>query len=98
MSENQLAQLVVDICYNLHHKYGPGLFESVYEELFCYEWAKTEIPFKRQVGIPLIHEAIKMDVGFRADFIIAGKLLIEFKSIEVIAPVHHKQLQTYLKL
>jgi GxxExxY protein len=66
MTENDIATLVLDICFKIHRQYGPGLFESVYEEIFCHEWAKTGIPFKRQIGVPLIHEDIRMEVGFRA--------------------------------
>lgn len=98
MNENDLATRALDICFKLHRQYGPGLFESVYEEIFCYEWNKTGIPFKRQYGIPLVHEQIKLQLGFRADVILDDKVLIEFKSIETIADLHFKQVLTYLKL
>ncbi|MEO5594510.1 MAG: GxxExxY protein [Chitinophagaceae bacterium] len=98
MNENDLATSVLDICFRLHRQYGPGLFESVYEEIFCHEWTKTGIPFKRQHGIPLVHEELKLDIGFRADVIIAEKLILEFKSIEVLGDLHFKQVLTYLKL
>jgi GxxExxY protein len=98
MTENELATLVVDLCFNIHKKYGPGLFESVYEEIFCYEWNKSNIPYVRQYPVPLIHENIRMEAGFRADIIIENKIIIEFKSIEMLAEVHFKQVLTYLKL
>ena len=98
MTENEISKLAVDLCFKIHKQYGPGLFESVYEEIFGYEWSKNEIPFTRQQGIPLVHEEIKMEVGFRADFIIDNKIIIELKSIEALAPVHYKQVLTYLKL
>jgi GxxExxY protein len=98
MNENEISKLIVDVCFKIHSKYGPGLFESVYEEIFSYEWIKTGIPFSRQQAIPLIHEEIKMEAGFRADFIIDNKVIIELKSIENLAPVHYKQVLTYLKL
>jgi len=82
----------------MHRKYGPDLFESVYEEIFCYEWAKTKIPYLRQHPIPVIHEDIKMEVGFRADVILDYKVVLEFKSIEALAQIHFKQMITYLKL
>ncbi len=97
-TENEIAKLVVDVCFKIHYKYGPGLFESVYEEIFCYEWQKTTIPFVRQQSIPLVHEEIKLEAGFRADIIIDNKVIVELKSIEALAPVHYKQVQTYLKL
>ncbi len=96
--ENELATVILDVCFRIHRLYGPGLFESVYEELVCYEFAKENISFERQKGIPLIHEEVKLEVGFRADLVIENKLLVELKSIETLADIHHKQVQTYLKL
>ena len=98
MTENEIAKEVVDLCFKIHTQHGPGLFESVYEEVFCYEWAKKNIPFERQYPIPLVHETIKMEAGFRADVIIDNKVVVELKSVELLAPVHYKQVQTYLKL
>ena len=98
LTENEISRIVVDTCFKIHQQYGPGLFETVYEEIFCYEWGKTDIPFKRQYPIPLVHEEIKLEAGFRADVIIDDKVIVELKSIEALAPVHYKQVQTYLKL
>ncbi|HUR10696.1 MAG TPA: GxxExxY protein [Flavitalea sp.] len=98
MTENEISKLVVNSCFNIHWKYGPGLFESVYEELFCYELSKKNLEFKRQQGIPLVHEEIRMEAGFRADVIIENKVIIEIKSIEALALIHYKQVQTYLRL
>jgi len=96
--ENELAKIALDICFKIHKLYGPGLFESVYEEIFCFELSKTGIYFEKQKSIPVIHESIKLEAGFRADVIIEKKLLIELKSIETLAEVHYKQVQTYLRL
>jgi GxxExxY protein len=98
MNENEIATLALDICFKIHRQYGPGLFESVYEEIFCHEWNKTGIAFQRQQAISLFHEEIKMDIGFRADVILDNKVIVEIKSIESLADVHFKQVLTYLKL
>jgi GxxExxY protein len=98
VSENEISRILVDISYRLHKLYGPGLFESVYEELFCYELTKTKLLFKRQFAVPLIHETVKLDVGFRADIIVEDKVIVELKSVEALCDVHYKQLLTYLKL
>ena len=98
MTENELSKKIVNVIFQIHKTYGPGLYESVYEEVFCYEWEKTGISYTRQQPIPLIHESLKLPVGFRADIIIANKVLLEIKSIEAIGEVHFKQVQTYLKL
>lgn len=96
--ENEISGILVDIFVNIHKKLGPGLLESVYEEVICYELTKRGLDFKRQKGIPVVYDEVKLDLGFRADIIVEDKVIIGIKSIEIIAPVHHKQLITYLKL
>jgi len=64
MSENEIATKIVDICFQIHKQYGPGLFESVYEEIVCFELKKMGFPFIRQKGIKVIHEGIDMGIGF----------------------------------
>ena len=98
MTENELSKIIVNCCFNIHKAYGPGLFESVYEELLVYELKKEGLSIERQKGIGLVHEELKLELGFRADVIVENKIIIEIKSIEAIAPIHHKQLLTYLKL
>jgi GxxExxY protein len=64
--ENLIATDVLNICFHIHKQYGPGLFEKVYEEILCYELDKKGIDFKRQHPIPVIHDNIKLDIGFVA--------------------------------
>lgn len=98
MSENEISGVVMDLCIAIHRKYGPGLFESVYEEILCYELQKSGIEFRRQQGIPVVHEEIRMEVGFRADIVIENKVILELKSVKALEEVHYKQVLTYLKL
>lgn len=98
MTENEIATAALDVAFKIHRLYGPGLFESVYEEVFCYEWNKTGIAFLRQHPVPLIHETVKLDAGFRADVILGSKVIVEIKSVDALAKVHYKQVMTYLKL
>jgi GxxExxY protein len=98
MKENEIASIVVDICYKIHRKLGPGLLESVYESAFAYELDKLGIPYKRQAGIKVKYEDIVLDVGFRADIIINDKVILELKSVENTENIHHKIVLTYLKL
>lgn len=98
MTENDLSKVLVDIFLKVHKKLGPGLLESVYEEVVCFELVKQGLNFSRQQGIPVVYEDVKLDLGFRADIVVEDKVVIEIKSVELIAPVHHKQLLTYLKL
>ena len=98
MTENKIATRILDACFKIHRKLGPGLFESIYEEILAYEFQAMGLGFKREIGIPVIWNEIKMEQGFRADLIVEDKVIIEIKSIEIIAPVHQKQLLTYLRL
>lgn len=98
MTENELSKIIVDICYKIHTELGPGLFEFVYEEILYHELSKAGLNVKRQSPIAVSWDNLKMDHGFRADLIVENKVIIEVKSIEAIAPVHQKQLLTYLKL
>ena len=98
MTENEISKVIVDVSFKIHSKYGPGLYESVYEEIFCYELAKTGLSFNRQHPVPLIHEEVKMEIGFRADVIVEGKVIVELKSVEALGDIHYKQVLTYLKL
>jgi len=98
MTENDLSKIIVDTCYQIHVALGPGLFESVYEEILYYELSQNGLSVSRQQAIPLIWKGIKMDQGFRSDLIVEDRVLIEIKSVSAIALVHLKQVLTYLKL
>ena len=96
--ENSLSKIVVDPCYQVHVGLGPGLFESVYEEVLHYELCRQGLNVKRQYPVPIVWNAMKMDLGFRADLIVEDLVLIELKSVKALEPVHKKQVLTYLKL
>jgi GxxExxY protein len=98
MSENQISKIIVDVCYKLHVRLGPGLLESVYETILYYELTAQGLKVERQRPIPVFWNEIKMELGFRADLIIEDKVIVEIKSVEQIALVHPKQLLTYLKI
>lgn len=98
MTENEISKIIVNCCYKIHTTLGPGLLESVYEELLAFELRRENLSFRRQQGIPVVYEGIKMDLGFRADIIVENLVIIEIKSIEAVAPVHQKQLLTYLRI
>ncbi|MGO2356848.1 GxxExxY protein [Mesonia sp.] len=98
MSENEISKIIVNTAYKVHIKLGPGLLESVYEEIMFYELKKQNCFVERQKAIPVIWDDLKMRLGFRADLIVNNKVIIELKSVEAVAPVHLKQVLTYLKL
>ena len=98
MTEQELSKIVVDLCLKIHRGLGPGLFESVYESVLCYELDKMGIAYQRQVPIPVIWDSQVLGDAFRADVIVDQKVLIELKSLETTSAVHKKQVITYLKL
>jgi len=98
MTENELARIIVDSAFKIHTTLGPGLLESVYEATIAYELKRRGLEVIRQQAVPVIYEDVRLDIGFRADLIINQKVIIEIKSVESMAPVHAKQLRTYLRL
>ena len=98
MTENEIATIVVDACYHIHTRLGPGLLESVYTRILEYELGKRGLHVRREVPISFRYDELDFDEGFRADLIVGEKVILELKSIEKIAPIHKKQLLTYLKL
>lgn len=98
MHENNVAKVIVDASYKIHKKLGPGLLESVYEIVLFHELQKRGLHVERQAAIPVVWEDVVIQEGFRADLIVADKVVVEIKSVERLASVHGKQLLTYLRL
>ncbi len=98
MTENEISKKVLNSCMEIHIKLGPGLLESVYEEILYHELIDKGLKVKRQVPIPVIWKNKHMGIGYRADLIVENKVIIELKSVEMLAKVHPKQLLTYLRL
>ncbi|MHC4884833.1 MAG: GxxExxY protein [Planctomycetota bacterium] len=98
MHENEIGTLVVESALAVHRGLGPGLLESVYEVSLSYELESRGLQVKRQEPISICYRDIHFDEGFRADIIVNDQVILELKSVDHVAPVHKKQLQTYLAL
>lgn len=98
MTENELSHQIIGAAIAIHEKLGPGLFESVCESALAYDLMQLGRDVKVQFPVPLIYKEVKMDVGFRLDLLVDSKVIVEVKSVEILAPVHSAQLLTYLKL
>lgn len=98
MEINIITGVIIEEAIRIHKDLGPGLLESIYEELLAYRLKNRNWQVTRQIPIPVYYENVKLEIGFRADMIIENKVLIEIKSVEILAPVHFKQVLTYLKL
>ena len=96
--ENYLASIIVDCCYHINVNLGPGLLESVYEEILFSELTERGLKVEKQKQLPVVWKNKKLDLGFRTDLIVENKVIVEIKSVLEIHPVHPKQLLTYLKL
>ena len=98
MTENAIATEIVDAAYRIHTMLGPGLLESVYDRVLAYELRRRGLRTVRQQPIPVVYEEVHIATGFRADLVVEDKVIVEIKSVELVAPVHKKQLLTYLRL
>jgi len=98
MTENEIAQIVVDAAFQIHKETGPGLLESVYEIILADELERRGLSVRRQVPISIVFKGRAFDEGFRADLLVGDKVIIELKSVKQLEDVHKKQLLTYLKL
>ena len=98
MTENEIGTVVVTTAIYVHRELGPGLLESVYEIVLAKQLRKKGLRVERQVVIPIVFDGETFEEGFRADIIVENKVILELKSVEMLHPVHKKQLLTYLKL
>jgi len=98
MTENAIAKEIVDAAFRIHTTLGPGLLESVYQTVLAYELGRRVLRTMSQQPIPVVYENVRIDTGFRADLVVEDKVIVEIKSVELLAPVHKKQLLTYLRL
>jgi GxxExxY protein len=97
-TEEQIGKAFLDAAYKVHTALGPGLLESVYEAALEVELTKVDIRVERQKPIPLIYDGKVLDVAFRADLILNGKVLVELKSVEALTNTFKKTTLTYMKL
>mgnify|MGYP000120733488 CR=1 FL=1 len=96
--ENDISYDIRGAAFKVHTELGPGLLESVYETALSHELKRKGYDIKNQIGVPMVYSDIKMDVGFRLDVLVNNLVIVEIKSVESLADIHHKQLLTYLKL
>ena len=98
MSVNETTALIVDAAFKIHQSLGPGLLESVYEEILAYELARRGLRVERQKPIPIVYEGLAFAEPFRADIVVNQSVLVELKSVESLQAIHTKQTLTYIRL
>ena len=97
-SINGISSSIIGAAIEVHRILGPGLLESAYEQSLAHEFSLRQIPFERQKQLAFDYNGMRLDCGFRLDFLVAGSVVVEIKAIEALLPIHQAQLLSYLKL
>ena len=95
---NQITADIIDASIHIHTDLGPGLFESAYEQLLAAELSRRGLCVQRQLVVPFEYKGTTIEFGFRLDLLVEGRLPVELKCTERPAPIHQRQLLTYLRL
>ena len=98
MEENEISYLIRGAIFQVYNYFGPGLLESVYKRALLLSLVEKELPVQKEIGISAVYMEDDLGVGFRVDLLVENKVIIEVKSVDELAPVHHKQLLSYLKV
>lgn len=98
MRDSTITRRIIGAAIEIHRKFGPSLLEAVYEECLAKESELRHIAYERQKPIPLVYKDLKPECGYRLNFLVANGAVVEFKSIEAIAPLHESVMLTYLRL
>lgn len=96
--QEHLTEQIIGAAMEVHRELGPGLLESAYEQCLCRELSLRNIPFRRQVEMPVSYKGMQLDCGYSIAVVVADRVRLELKSGEQLAPVHEAQLLTYLRL
>lgn len=98
MTENEISSKIIGASIEVHKQLGPGLLESTYEVCLAHELSSMGLSVKTQIPLPVVYKEIKLNAGYRIDMIIENKVIVEVKSVDILAPIHTAQILTYLKL
>ena len=98
MNENEISYLIRGAVFKVYNSLGPGLLESVYEYALAFELRKAGLKVECQKPFPVIYEGYRLETGLRLDILVEDKVILEIKSVDQLADIHHKQLLTYLKI
>ena len=95
---NEITQKIIGCAIEVHRHLGPGLLESAYEECTCHEISESGLRLERQIPLPVIYKGVRLDCGYRMDTVVEDLVVVEFKTVEKLLPVHEAQVLSYLKL
>ncbi|HET9167381.1 MAG TPA: GxxExxY protein [Candidatus Angelobacter sp.] len=98
MTAHEVSHIVITAAMKVHSTLGPGLLESAYEACLAHELRKVGLKVETQVGLPVVYDGIKLDLGYRIDMLVNGLVVVELKSVEEISRIHVAQVLSYMKL
>jgi GxxExxY protein len=98
VGENQITHAIIGAAMEVHRTLGPGLLESAYEECIAREFILRGIKFERQKPVPVVYKDVKLECGYRMDFLVEGDVVVELKAVDAFAPVHEAIVLTYMRL
>jgi len=98
VTDNEITRAIIGAAIEVHKRLGPGLLESAYEECLLHELRTRYLSVERQKGLPVIYKEVKLDCGYRLDLLVEGRVVVELKSVENLAPIHEAIILTYLRL
>ncbi len=93
-----LTEKIIGCAIEVHRGLGPGLLESAYEECLCFELGQAQLSHEKEVRLPILYKAVRLDCGYRMDIVVEDRVVIELKTVDRLMPIHEAQLLTYLKL
>jgi len=97
-TEDALSHRIIGAAIEVHRHLGPGLLEAAYEQCLAHELSLHRVPYELQKPVPVVYKGVKLDCGFRLDFLVGGLVVVEVKAVDELAPVHSAQVLTYLRL
>ena len=98
LHEKELTDSIIGAAIEVHRELGPGLLESTYQTCLARELSLRNIPFEQEAPLPVEYKGTRVECGYRLDFVVDGRVVVELKAVDAIHPVHEAQLLTYLKL
>lgn len=98
MNEDELSNQIIGAAIEVHRHLGPGLLESAYQQCLAHEFSERRIPFELEKPVPVEYKGVRLDCGFRLDFLVDGLVVVELKAVDHLTPVHDAQVLTYLRL
>jgi GxxExxY protein len=98
MIDNEITHEIIGAAMEVHKRLGPGLLESAYEDCLSFELRQRNLRVDRQISVPVVYKEVKLEYGYRIDLLVEGRVVVELKSIEGLAPIHEAIILTYLRL